>query len=195
MVSAEEDPFAAASCLRTGADELLRSTGLMSLLEHYGKVYPTGSYAYDLMTWRDIDLCVATEDLSVGTMFRLGSALAELPQVGSMYYRNEFVMKTPDNPLAVFWCVDFYLPEQENWKVDVLLAGPEEVGRVLLPGEQLQERLTPEARKAILRIKGVVCRRPAYRQEYGSQAIYRAVTEDDVRTVEQWDEWWALQRA
>jgi hypothetical protein len=194
MTSAE-DLLAAASRLRTEADELLRSTGLMPLLGPYGKVYSTGSYAYDLMTWRDIDLCVATEDLSVGTMFRLGSALAELPHVGSMYYRNEFVMRTPGNPLAVFWCVDFYLPGKEKWKVDVLLAGPDEVRRVLLPGEQLQKSLTPEAREAILRIKDVVCRRPAYRQEYGSQAIYRAVIEGNVMSVEGWDEWRTSQGA
>jgi hypothetical protein len=195
MPHLEEDPLRTAARLRAGADELLRSTGLLSLVGHYGQTCATGSYAYDLMTWRDIDLCVATEDLSVGTMFRLGAALAALPHVGSMYYRNEFVMQTQGNPLAVFWCVDFYLPEQEKWKVDLLFAGAEEVGRVLLPGRQLQERLTPEAREAILHIKAVLCRRPAYRQEYGSQAVYRAVTEGNVRTVEEWEAWWAAERS
>jgi hypothetical protein len=195
METRDQDRVLAASRLRSDADLLLRNTALLSLLANYGIVHPTGSYAYDLMTWRDIDLCVATDDLDTQTIFRLGGALAALPHVGSMYYRNEFIMRTPGNPIAVFWCVDFYLPNAEKWKVDILLATPEAVRQVLLPGQQLQGRLTQATREAILRIKGVVCQRPGYRQEFGSRAIYRAVTEDNVATVEEWDAWWAKQRA
>ena len=193
MDASEDNHVLAAASLHAEAAELLRSTGLLTLLAGYGDVYATGSYAYHLMTWRDIDLCVTTAELDLGTVFQLGTALAELPNVGSMYYRNEFVLQTPGNPSAIFWCVEFYPPDREKWKVDILLGGSDEVARVLLPGQRLQQALTRETREAILRIKGVVCRRPEYRQEYWSQAIYRAVIEDNVRTVEEWDAWWANQ--
>ena len=38
------------------AKKLLISDGLQETLERYGSVLPTGSYALDLMTWRDLDL-------------------------------------------------------------------------------------------------------------------------------------------
>jgi hypothetical protein len=191
--ASEEDHVLAAAALHAEAAALLRSTGLLTLLGRYGDVYATGSYAYNLMTWRDIDLCVTTDNLDLPTVFQLGVELAELPNVGSMYYRNELVLGTPGNPRAIFWCVDFCPPDGEQWKVDILLGGSEEVAQVLLPGQRLRQALTWETREVILRIKGVVCRRPEYRQQYGSQAIYRAVMEDQVKTVEQWDAWWANQ--
>ncbi len=194
-VDASEDPELAAASLHAEAVELLRSTELLTLLGRYGDVYATGSYAYHLMTWRDIDLCVTTTDLGLATVFHLGRELAALPNVGSMYYRNEFVLQTPGNPSAIFWCVDFYPPQREPWKVEILLGGADEVARALEPGHRLQQALTRETHEAILRIKGVACRRPEYRRAYGSQAIYRAVLEDGVRTIEEWDDWWENQPA
>ena len=38
------------------ATDLLENKGLRTILEEYGTVLPTGSYALDLMTWRDLDL-------------------------------------------------------------------------------------------------------------------------------------------
>ncbi|MBN2053444.1 hypothetical protein JW905_00895 [bacterium] len=191
----DRDYLHAAAHLRQEADRLLQHTALLTLLAGYGTVHLTGSYCYDLMTWRDIDLCVATNDLSTPAMFELGRAMAALPHVGSMYYRNELVMQTKGNPLAVFWCVDFYLPDAIDWKVDILLASPEEVQRVLTPGQELMSRITPAAREAILRIKGELGGRPGYRREFGSRAVYRAVIEDQVATLEEWEDWWARYKA
>lgn len=190
----EQSPLDLARDLKQRADALLVETGLLELLTHNGEVLPTGSYSYDLMTWRDIDLCLATKTIDIQTIFLLGHEIATLPGVGSMYYRNEFIMKTPGNPQAVFWCVDFYPPGDKRWKVDILISDPQEVARVLMPGRQLLGRLTEESREAIIRIKSVVCQRPAYRQEYNSSAIYRAVIEESIRTVEEWDLWWTNQR-
>ena len=144
MDTAEEDHVLAAASLHAEAAELLRSTELLSLLGRYGDVCATGSYAHHLMTWRDIDLCVTTAELDLGTVFQLGSELAALPNVGSMYYRNELVLQTSGNPGAIFWCVYFYPPEREKWKVDILLGGPDEVARALEPGHRLQQALTRE---------------------------------------------------
>ncbi|MCU0613034.1 MAG: hypothetical protein MUE60_14760 [Candidatus Eisenbacteria bacterium] len=180
--------------LREEADYLLSSMNLMELLRGFGTVYATGSYAYDLMTWRDIDLCLATDDLSVSSLFRLGGAIAALPDVGSMYYRNEFVMATVGNPEAVFWCIDVYRPQGATWKVDVLIARDAVVQEVLGPARQMTGALTPLTREAILRVKSVVCTRPGYRREYGSRAVYRAVLDHGVTTVEGFDAWWAAQR-
>jgi hypothetical protein len=189
MMNDDDDPVTTASLLRAEAVALLDGTHLLETLRTYGEVHVTGSCSYDLMTWRDIDLCVGTQMLNIETIFRLGLALASLPHVGSMYYRNEFIMNTPGNPRAVFWCTDFYLPDSQRWKVDILLAEPEEVERILGYGRQLMQRLTGPARAIILEIKNVVCRRPGYRQEFGSREIYDAVLDHNVVTLEDWDAW------
>ena len=54
-------PHTRARRLRDDAERLLAVTGMVELLSRYGPVTPTGSFAYDLMTWRDIDLCLAVD--------------------------------------------------------------------------------------------------------------------------------------
>jgi hypothetical protein len=185
-----QDELARANELGSEATRLLEATGLLTLLSRYGEVHVTGSYYYDLMTWRDIDLCLAVKRVQTQTVFDLGREIADLPSVGSMYYRNEFVMETPSNPRAVFWCVDFYQPADTKWKVDVLISTHDEVAQVLSPGEALKKRLSPQEREDILRIKSVLCQRPGYREEFGSTSIYQAVLEHGISTVEDWDSWW-----
>lgn len=46
----------AAKMLKEEGQELLSSTGLASLLNQYGHVFHTGSFALNLMAWPDIDL-------------------------------------------------------------------------------------------------------------------------------------------
>ncbi|MFC1572200.1 hypothetical protein ACFL6M_01250 [Candidatus Eisenbacteria bacterium] len=175
--------------LKAEADALLETTGLMAILANYGEVYPTGSYLYDLMTWRDLDLCVATEAPDVASAFRLGAEIAANPLVGAMYFRNEFVLKTEGNPEAMFLCVEYFPPKGGKWKVDILISTPDVVDRVLQPGRDLLARITAETRRAILQIKSALTTRPEYRREYGSREIYRAVLDDGVRNLEQWKMW------
>jgi hypothetical protein len=48
---------------------------------------------------------------------------------------------------------------------------------------QLDERILPEQRRAVLRIKDVWCRRSDYPDEISGPDIYRAVLDRDVRTL------------
>ena len=129
------------------------------------------------------DALAAAQELKVEAEALLGRTsvldltreLADLPGLATIYYRNEFVIETEGNPRALFLCLEFLLPGATRWKVDLLIADGDEVQRVLAPGRSLVDRLTTESRKRILLIKAAVCRRPEYRREYGSRAIYEAV--------------------
>lgn len=179
-----------ADALRGEADRLLARLQLPGILSRYGKVVPTGSYRYGLMTWQDIDLCVIATDLAPSTIFRLGGELASMPGVGSMYYRNEFVLETPGNPSAIFWCVDIPQDSGTAWKIDILIGREEEVNRVLQEGHRLMELLTEETRGIILDIKSKLTGTPGYRKDYRSVDIYRAVLEDGVTSMDGWNAWW-----
>jgi hypothetical protein len=189
------DPTEQSAKLKAEADQLLETSGLLPLLAEFGDVHLTGSYFYDLLTWRDIDLCLAVDHLLSDLVLDIAKRVAAIPNVGSMYYRNELVMQTPGNPRAMFLCVDVYLPEDTRWKVDILVAEHDEVQRVLKPGRAMCERLTPATREAIVRIKSDVCQRPGYRREFGSRTVYDAVLEHGVRTVDAWDAWYENRKA
>lgn len=176
--------------LHEEATELLRETDLVAILKNYGEVYLTGSYLYEVMTWRDIDLCLQVEHVDIPAVFELGRVLSSLPHVGFMYYRNEFVLKTPGNPRAVFWCVDFVFSPNAKWKVDILISTTTHVKPIVDEGRELSERLTPRSRETVIKLKSVLGELPGYRREFRSSDIYTAVLDHGVTSVEEWHHWW-----
>jgi hypothetical protein len=169
--------------LRREADLLLASSGLLEKLSRHGKVEVTGSYAHDLLTRRDLDVCVAVESLHVHPVFEVGRSLAALPGVGKLTYRNELVLKTEGNPVGVFWGLTL----GAGWPVEILLAEPAEVRRVVDPLREMLIEMTEEQWLAILRIKAELTDHPGYGREFRSTDIYEAVMRDGVADV---DGWW-----
>ena len=59
----------------------------------------------------------------------------------------------------------------------------------------MPEKLTPEARTTILLIKSAWAHRPEYGKRVTSFDVYSAVLNDDVRTLEAFDEWLGHRRS
>lgn len=179
-----------ADLLKEEAGKLLEDLNLVEVLRHYGDVLLTGSHQYNLMTKRDIDICVSIENPSLDVAFALGRELSMLPWVSSMYFRNEYILQTPGNPLAMFWCVDVYPPASEKWKVDILIAMPIEVNRVVRAGAALLQGLDEEKRAHILKIKGQLSTTKDYGITFRSTDIYEAVMVGGVNDLAGWKAWW-----
>nr|MDO8111776.1 hypothetical protein [Candidatus Sigynarchaeota archaeon] len=179
-----------ASLLKREADQLLADLALIDIFARFGVVHLTGSYKYDLMTRRDIDVCVEMANPSEEMLFDMGVAIAALPHVGSMYFRNEYVLRTPGNPLAMFWVVDVYRPGGDKWTVDILVSTPAEVKRVIDAGAEQLHGLDPEKRACILEIKGHLTATKDYRKTYKSTDIYEAVMKGGVKDLAGWNAWW-----
>jgi hypothetical protein len=62
--------------LRAEADAILHGRGLLALLGRYGTAAVMGSYALDLMTWRDLDVYVVDPTWSVDRFFDVGRDLS-----------------------------------------------------------------------------------------------------------------------
>jgi len=176
--------------LKREADWLLEELGLVSILEQYGIVCFTGSYQYDLMTRRDIDICVEVDSPCINDVFAMGEKIALLPGVGSMLFRNEFVLHTLGNPVAIFWCVDVESQWTGKWNVDILISTPAEVERIVIAGEELLRGLDEEKRASILEIKGPLSAIKEYGISFKSTNIYEAVMEAGVKDLAGWKEWW-----
>jgi hypothetical protein len=176
--------------LRAEADRVL-DAGLRDLLATYGDVHVIGSYALELMTWRDLDIHIVREPLDRVSFFELGGRIAELLEPHRMHFRDETVEQTAGLPRGLYWGI--YLAEPGlpaealagAWKIDIWAtarAGFEPVKRYC---DRIRERLTPETRDAILAIKSAVWQHPEYRRRFSSADIYDAVLDQGMRRAEE----------
>lgn len=96
------DVLETAEALRREGTELLEARGLRRLLERYGTPHPVGSYALDLMVWRDLDITLEAPSITVEEFYFLGGALAELLQAPRVHYRNERITRSADLPVGLY---------------------------------------------------------------------------------------------
>src|SRR5437762_2557294 len=87
------------------AEELLETSGLRALLSRYGTPYVTGSYALRLMTWRDLDINLEADHLSVAEFFDLGGTIASMLGAIRMSFRNERIAQSEGLPRGLYWGV------------------------------------------------------------------------------------------
>ena len=175
--------------LKTEANALLHRLCIFKILSRYGHAEATGSYLYNMMTWRDIDLCLTVPKLSVKKAFSIGTHLADLPGIATMYFRNELVLKTKGNPQCVFWCLEFVTEKLETWKIDILISTSKVIKEVLRPGQELLSKLTDDNRRTIIELKAILCEDLEYRRSFRSTDIYEAVVNGNVNNIEQWEKW------
>lgn len=143
-----------------------------------------------MMTWRDIDLCLTVTKLSEKIVFSIGTQLAELPGIATMYFRNELFCSRPrEIQKGVFWCLEFVIEKVEIWKVDILISAPKVIREVLRPGQELFSKLTDDNRRTIIELKAILCKDPNYRRAFHSTDIYEAVVDGNVNMLEQWEKW------
>jgi hypothetical protein len=176
------------------AAAVMEDLKLMPVLSRVGTVRQVGSSASGLMVWRDIDINVVSPGIGISEAFDTMREFVAHPQVTKLRYMNESGKLNPTGELrderyyfALFYAAD----GGEEWKVDIsfwLKDVPRSEGEDL---RNLQEQLTPESRLAILWIKDVWHRLPAYRVEVCSVDIYDAVLRHGVRTPDGFDRYLA----
>lgn len=179
-----------ATMLHAEADALLFQRGLLHVLQSFGPAHIGGSYALDLLTWRDLDLRVRlTHDHDTATFFQLGARLVQHFTAHKASFSNQFIR--PDVPFdhGLYWGIRLE-HHQSVWKLDVWGYGPQHYQTHIEQDRQLQTMLATADRGAILRIKDELCRNPRYRYDVTSMQIYQAVARDGVTTVDEFWTWW-----
>jgi hypothetical protein len=165
--------------LRVEADAML-DAGLRAVLVDYGEVHVLGSYALDLMAWRDLDIHIVRPTLDVARHFELGARLATLLGAAKMNFRDHRSGADSSVPPGLYWGV--YLGDERRgaWKLDVWVVEPRHFEPLRDHASRLLARLSPPAREAILAIKGAVWHHPEYRRSFSSRDVYDAVLEHGV---------------
>lgn len=170
--------------LRKEADALLFDKGLHDVLLSFGTPHYTGSYALQLMTWRDLDIYLETDRPALPRFFELGRQVAALLNPVKMSFRNELLARTEGLPKGLYWGV--YLGNERNgaWKIDIWAMDAEECRSRLAYCNQLAGSISPTDKESILAIKSHCWRDPAYRKAYTSSDIYEAVLNHGVADID-----------
>lgn len=182
--------------LQAEAERVAADLELFGVLGRAGTVRLIGSAATGLMVWRDLDLQILSPGLTAGDAWDVVRPLAAHQRV----YEVRFVDQSGTGDLNVtrrdrrYYVQLYYRADRgHEWKLDVsfwLSGDPREDETAYT--ERLARRLDPEARFAILWIKGLWVesprhRDPAYGREVSSMDIYEAVLEHRVRSPEEFD--------
>lgn len=180
----EQQLLKANELLHKEADKIIYDGELDVILKTFGTPHYTGSYALNLMTWRDLDIYVATNDLSPENFFELGKKLVCTLNAVKMHFRNELIGKTAGLPSGLYWGI--YLGDEGNeaWKIDIWAMNNNECRHRLEYCNNLKKLISPLQKINILTIKSEVWRDPAYRKTFSSADIYKAVLEYGVTDID-----------
>jgi hypothetical protein len=178
----DDDLDARQSALQAEGRTLLATIG--GLLDGLGEPIVTGSFVSGLMAWRDLDVMVlAHPGFTPHDVLALLGRAVDLPGVTGFDYVDERGARSPtgeqrDERYHVALAVG-------AWRVDLSIWLYDDHRTVTDFHHALREQLTPEQRRAILRIKDVWHRRPEYPDEISGLEIYTAVLDHGVRTPEE----------
>ncbi len=176
--------------LRREATALLDKEGLLSMLKAVGTTQVIGSYASDTMTWPDIDISMnLPQAQNVELFFELARRIATKFEITEMSYLNHYIRNLPESNYGLYWGIQLRYAGTE-WKVDLWGYNDPDYQTRIAEANELFHKLQQADRLAILRIKYVICQQPEYPGNvYNSMAIYRAVLEDKVESVDGFNAW------
>lgn len=180
------------AALQVEAGEVLAAMAEVDVLRAIGPLLPTGSYVSGLMCWRDLDVgALVGPDFTPIDVLKVVAGVIDTSEVTAFTYRDERGSRSPTGdqrderyhvPMQVVW-------KSGEWRFDLSLWLYDDHAHVADWHRQLGERISPEQRRTVLRIKDIWCRRPEYPDEVSGSEIYSAVLEHDVRTPDELAAW------
>src|SRR6266496_2697553 len=174
--------------IRKEADIILYEKGLLQILKSYGTAHITGSYALNLMTWRDLDVYLETGNMTEENFFKLGAEINAVFNPVKMSYRNERITKTKELPVGLYWGIYLGNEREGAWKIDLWAVDKRECGQRIKFCNEIAAKLTSSSREIILAIKSECWQDPEYRRSYGSKDIYEAVFSEQVKNIHEFKE-------
>ncbi|MGE5499555.1 MAG: hypothetical protein ACM3Q2_15850 [Syntrophothermus sp.] len=171
--------------IKSEADYILEQRGVRTILERYGTVKFAGSYHFNLMMKRDLDISLINETISSEGFFLLGNELSHLLKPHSMFYRNTGIKHIQNRPsMALYWGIQF-----EDWNLDIWAVPISEYIASEIYMEKIAASLTAENRDVILKLKYELMNNGSYGKTFGSKELYDAVLNCNVKTAEEFNKY------
>jgi hypothetical protein len=176
--------------LRAEADEILYGKGLHQRIGNFGDVHIAGSYSMKLMSWRDLDIYLVGEDMSLASFFLLGHQVADLLSPVRMGFRNERIAKTSGLPAGgLYWGIYLGNERQGAWKIDIWAMNQNQFAQLTEFRKNIEVKLSDNSRLRILEIKSLCWKNPNYRRSFTSLDIYDAVLNHGVENMSAFGEY------
>jgi hypothetical protein len=168
--------------LKTEAEILIQECRLSELMASYPAWFIGGSYSYDLMCWRDLDIYVLDPGHDLKRCFAVGYELTQRLNAWKSRFTNNVGVAGEDLN-GFYWGIKLGDVRQGAWKLDVWFLDQASYEQHVAYSAGMREKLTTENRSIILAIKEAYWQRPAYRDTVTGDLIYRAVLNNGVRTI------------
>lgn len=178
--------------LQAEAEQIRARLDLDRVLGSVGNPVLVGSTALGLMVWRDIDTTVVCQSLDKRPVLAVAIELAAHQDVRTMQYRDDsgrFNQDPEKYPDGLYIGLRYHPAEMAEWKLDLWFVDDPDRQPDLAHLRTMPERLTDDARLAILRIKTLWSARPQYGKSVRSWDIYTAVLDHNVRDTDEFDRW------
>ncbi|MBH1938729.1 hypothetical protein I5Q34_31465 [Streptomyces sp. AV19] len=182
--------------LRTEADAVAADLGLAELLDPAGEAVRVGSAALGLMVRRDLDVtvvCPVLDDAAKALVAGIGARLAVHDRVREVRFRDDtgHWNTDPRYPDGLYLGVAYRSAGGREWTLDLWFVDEPDRQPDLAHLTELPPRLTEAHRAAILTIKHELAGRDEGTARVPSYEVYRAVLDEGVATVEEFDAWHA----
>ncbi len=174
--------------LKAEADVILYNHDILGLLAGHGEPVLLGSYTLDTMTWADLDFYLIRDEPDPIDFFELGGKMMNRLQPLRLDYFNNLSDHWPQYPPGLYWGVRTSHALPQVWKIDIWCIGPALADELMGAQRALLDRITPECRQAILRIKNRFCSHPRYHAGFASWDIYTAVLDRGMRSAVEFEE-------
>lgn len=139
------------------------------------------------MVWRDLDITLAADGLSLERFFEMGNRICTVVQATSMFFCDTRAVSVENRPSGLYWGVVLATEAHHRWQWDIWAVSRDTCRGSVAYCKDILERLSPEKRSYILAIKSSVYDKPEYGRDYGSKDIYQAVLNHGVITVADFD--------
>lgn len=180
-----EDILKIAAQNQKRAWEIIEETDIINIWESIGAhINLIGSVKTGLlMKNRDIDFHIYSYPLKISESFKAMTRLAENPSIKRLEYSN----LTDTEEECIEWHVWYHDNNNIIWKMDMIhiLQGSLFDGHMEKVSDRILERLTPDTKKIILKLKYDT---PENEKIMGIE-YYKAVLEDGIKTYEGLIEW------
>ncbi|HZS47060.1 MAG TPA: hypothetical protein VFC63_18440 [Blastocatellia bacterium] len=165
--------------LKKEANDLVDGCGLSELLVPYQAWFIGGSYSYDLMCWRDLDIYILDSQHNLNPCFDVARELT----IRLAAKKSRFTNNIGGQPNGLYWGIKLGNERQGAWKLDLWFLDQASYEQHAAYSAAMRNRLTPETSAAIISIKEAYWQRPEYRDTVTSSMIYNAVFDNGVRDL------------
>jgi len=175
--------------LKKEADVFLYELGLHEFIKKHGDYYIAGSYDYDLMVWRDLDLYVSSSKVSLSSIYDL---ISEINKAFKPFWFMGKQDTASDSSDCYFIGFETKILNNVVWNFDIWFFSEYELDKQRNYTKWLKDGLNknPEYQKIILEIKSDIYKNSDYGSKYFSIDLYKSVIEGNVKNSDEFYAWY-----